>query len=94
MAVTVADLRREFPEFTPAPDAVLEAAIAAGYVAHDAQVWGSHLDLGVMLYACDRLARSPYARDLRLQMQDGRSVYQTELERLRGQVGAAWRVLP
>ena len=94
MAVTAASLRLARPEFLSASDDVINPMIAAAYLAHDAEVWGSLLDLGVELYVCDQLARSPYARDLRLQKDEERTVYQHELARLRRQVGGAWRVLP
>lgn len=94
MAVTAASIRAAHPEFEPVADAVVLPVIAAAYLAHDATVWGDLLDVGVDLYVCDQLARSPFARHLRLAKQEERSVYQYEWERLRRQVGAAYRVLP
>lgn len=94
MTVTAASLRAAHPEFASATDAVVNPVIAAAYLCHDADVWGSLLDVGVDLYACDQLARSPYSRDLRLQRSEERTVYQHEWERLRGQVAHAYRVIP
>ena len=94
MAVTAASLRIAHPEFTSAPDAVVNAAIASAAACHDSEVWGTLLDSGVELKACDTLARSPYGRDMRLTKDVMSTVYLEEWKRLRTQVGVAWRVIP
>ena len=94
MAVTAASLKVAHPEFTSAPDVVVNAAIASAVGFHDSEVWGTLLDTGVELKTCDLLARSPYGRDMRLVKDGLTTVYSLEWERLRTQVARAWRVLP
>ena len=93
MAVTAASLKADHEEFDSLADAVVTRYIAQAERRHDATVWGTLLDDGVMLYACDQMARSPYCSKLRL-VSDGRTLYQDTWESLRRQVGAAYRVLP
>ena len=94
MAVTAASLKAAHPEFGAAPDAVVTATIARSVACHDSEVWGTLLDMGVDLHTCDLLARSPYAREMRLVKAEQTTVYRMEWERLKQQVARAWRVIP
>ena len=96
MAVTAADIRTKHPEFdiTRNTDAVIDAFIARAVAVHCAEVWGDLLDIGIEWKTCDMMARSPYARELRLERDEERTIYQEEWERLKNQVAHAWRVLP
>lgn len=94
MAITAASVRAAHPEFAAAPDAVINPAITAAYLAHDSTVWASLLDTGVDLWVCDYIARSPYSRDLRLTDKDGTTIYREQWTDLRDQVAHAYRVLP
>jgi len=94
VAVTAADIKADHSEFDAVSDAMVTRYIAKAVAVHDAEVWGSLLDLGVEWKTCDLLARAPFARDLRLQADEEKTIYQSEWERLRGQVSHAWRVLP
>ena len=96
MAVTAADIRTKHPEFDIPrnTDVVLNAYIADAVLLHCAEVWGTRLDLGVEWKTCDLLARSPYGRELRLEKDETRTIYQAEWERIRDQVSHAFRLLP
>lgn len=94
MAVTAADIKADHSEFVPVADAVVTAYIAKAVAVHDAEVWGTLLDIGVEWKTCDLLARSPFGRELRLERSEERTIYQEEWERLKNQVAHAWRELP
>ena len=97
MAVTVASLRADHPEFadTDHPsNAEVQAAIdRADRLYSDAEL-GDLYDDAVDLKACQSLARSPFARDLRLQKNSRATVYDDDLRQILEPVGRAERVIP
>ena len=96
MAVTAADIRTFHREFDIAAntDAVIDEAIAKAVEDQDAEVWGTKMDQGVEWKTCDILSRSPFGRELRLEKDETKTIYQVEWERLRDQVSHAYRMLP
>lgn len=93
MAVTAASLKARHPEFASQSDATVESYIAQAEAGHDATVWGDLYDSGVDFKACDLMARQPFGRKLRLDKKETETTYEKEWNRLRNQVGAAYRML-
>ena len=84
MAVPSLDqFKTRYPEFATTADALLLAVIddAAGMFA--ANVMGAQHTQAVMAQAADFLARSPFARDMKLVLKDGSTAYSDHVERLR-----------
>lgn len=93
MAVTADSFRESYPEFTNLGDDVIEAKITDGELRCPSSVWGDFADTGVCLYVAQRLALSPWGRDLKLTNDDGSTVYDRELERLVRVVASGGRVI-
>ena len=94
MAVTAASLKVNRPEFANADNTVVTNFIAKAERRHCSDVWGDAYDDGVELLTCDMLARSPFARDLRLVKESGRTVYFDEWTAMARQFGGAYRLYP
>ena len=81
MAVpSLATFRVNFPEFTNATDALLQAAIDRASTLCDATTYGDLHTQAVLFTAADDLAMSPFSREMRLK--DGTSVYQKRVKQL------------
>lgn len=84
MAVpSLSQFRIRYPEFAQTADAVTQAVIddAAGMFSESAM--GDQHTQAVMAQAADFLARSPFARDMKLVLKDGSTAYEGHVERLR-----------
>lgn len=97
MAVTPASLATNRPEFSSVVAA--RPTLVANFIAKaervtDAEVWGDSYDDGVELLVCDMLARSPFARELRLVADDNTTVYRDEWTGLARKFGGAFRLYP
>jgi len=92
VAVTALSVKMKHPEFDNVADATVVLYITQAENCHDSTVWGDLYDDGVEYKTCDLLARSPYARNLRLVNEGDTTIYQYEWERMRNQVGAAYRM--
>lgn len=75
--MTIAELRALAPEWDGAPDDVVQGAIDAAEATIDS-TWGAHLERGLVVLASRKLARSPFARDMRLVSREGVTVYDAE----------------
>lgn len=93
MAVTAQTFKDSNPEFRNLDDEYLGIKIAAAVVACPSRVWGDFTDQGVALHTAQQVALGPYGRDLKLVNDDGRTVYDRELERLRLMVSSGARVI-
>lgn len=82
MTVTASTLKEAFPEFDGATDAHVTATIALATARCHSATWGDLRDQGIMYMSCDLLARSPFARDMRLVAKDGTTVYQETFDQL------------
>ena len=92
MAVpTAAEFLVQFPEFLGAPEALVDAKLAFAGERTDAAVWGTLHTQGVMQRAADLLAKSPFAREMRLVV-DGKSVYEDDLKAMIRRVAVGVRV--
>lgn len=97
MATTVASLRaahREFAEVDHPTDAEIQAAIDTATDLLDATVLSTLFDAAVDLKACQILASSPFARDMRMEKKDYITLYDELLRSLLEPLGRAWRVAP
>jgi len=92
VAVTAASLKAKHSEFDVVADATVTLFITHSESLHDETVWGDLYDYGVEYKACDLLARSPYARNLRLVPEGDVTIYQREWERMQTQVASAYRM--
>lgn len=97
MAVTPASLAINRPEFAQVVAA--RAALVTNFIAKAErdlceEVLGDAFDDAVELHTCDQLARSPFARELRLVPDESITVYYEELERMLRKYGGAWRLYP
>jgi len=94
VAVTSTSLRTEHPEWEDAPDAVVDAAIARAQSLISATVLGDRFDDAVALKACQLLALHPQGRDMRLEKDESRTIYDGPLEALLRAAGSAYRMVP
>lgn len=76
------DLRAEYPEFSNAPEALVQAKIDRAVVLTDEGVYDAHYGHAILLRAADMLARSPFARQMQLVSKDGSTPYSQELDTL------------
>lgn len=72
---SAAQFRAQFPEFTPCPDAVLDAHLAAAGSMCDETVYGDSHTQGVMYRCADALAQLPAGRKMQLVQKSGETVY-------------------
>jgi hypothetical protein len=92
MAVTVASLRaahREFADTDHPTDAEVQAAIDKAERFYSEACLGTLYDDAVELKACQALARSPFARDLRLVKDKGATIFDEELRMIVEPTGRA-----
>jgi len=95
MTVAIADVRAwDTTAFGQVADARIQAAIDMAEEQHDAAVWGTRLDHGVLLLACHLLAGMSDGRPLRMNAKTEETTYGVEWQRMRRVVGAAYRVIP
>lgn len=66
MAITAADFRVEYPEFSAAPDALVDAKLSAATHFCDASKWGARYQDGVFLKAAHLIAMSPSGEKMRI----------------------------
>lgn len=97
MATTIASLRaahREFAQADHPTDAEVQAAIDVADDLLDATVLGSLYDAAVDLKACQILALSPFAQDLRLKKGSAATIFDGQLRAILEPMGRAYRVIP
>lgn len=88
MAVpSVSDLRAAFPEFGTgssdgAPDSLVQSAINQAADLCDEEVYLDRHTQAILYHAADQLARSPFARDLKLVGKEGDTAYSKRADRL------------
>lgn len=97
MAVTIASLRAQRPEFVPTADAVVHAAIDDALSEVDPRVFGATTDQAVGLLAAHKLAASPFGAQARLEPKaqggggaHGSTTYGAEYDALARQVGGGF----
>lgn len=93
MTVTAASLKARWAEFSPTPDAVVDAALAEAVRRTDARVFGDRTDDAVALRACHLLSTGAFGQSARLDVKggDGTTTYLAELQRLtRERAGGGW----
>lgn len=98
MAVSLAQLRAQRPEFAPTDDAVLQAAIDDADTEVDARVFGEKADQAVSLLAAHKAAISPFGTQARLDPKaqgdgpHGSTTYGVEYDALVRQCGGGFWV--
>lgn len=66
MTVTITDIRTQYPEFTNADNALLQAHLDAALVVLDESAFGDLYDQAVIEYTCMSVADSAYGRPMAL----------------------------
>lgn len=95
MAVGASEFLARYPEFTKAQTiapGLIDACLTEAATLTDATVWGDKQSIGIMLRAADMLARSPFARDMKLVSKDDETVYSIRLRDLKRSVAGGYRV--
>lgn len=92
MTVEARDFLARFPEFEPAPPAMIGAAIAEAKRGVDADVWREKTDDGVRWLAAHLLAISPFGQQARLVSKEGSSTYGEHHKMLVKSVTPGYRV--
>ena len=75
MAVTMASLRANHPEFTDTPDAVVQDGIDKATAQLDSQTFGDLIDDATEWLACWLIVSSPYARDKKMSVMSSKATY-------------------
>lgn len=96
MAVTPSEFVANYPEFaemlTTNP-AALQNVLDDAYKKTPVALWTTLTDEGAQLRAAQALAQSPFARNLELANNDGKTVYDARLAELVDIIGAGGTVL-
>ena len=92
MAVDRRSFLARFPEFEPAPRAMIEEALDEGARNVDAQVWGSKTNDGIRWKTAHLLAISPFGQQARLVSKDGSTTYGVRFAALARSVTPGFRV--
>lgn len=97
MAVTVAQLKSEFPEFTNAPDPLVDRAIRTAKLRVSSSFFGARYDDAVLYLACHLVAINPLA-ELALLVPQGKgevptTQYEQQFEALKKSLGIGIRVI-
>jgi hypothetical protein len=92
MAVERRDFLARFPEFEPAPPAMVESAIAEAIRNVDSGVWRDKTDDGVRWHTAHALAMSPFGQQARLVSKDGSTTYGMRFAELMRSVTPGFRV--
>jgi hypothetical protein len=91
MSWTAAAFKARYPEFNPASDAVVTAALADAVPYIDPGLFSTDTDQAVGLKAAHILAISPFGQNARLVAEDGSTTYAKALEPLvRARAGGPW----
>ena len=100
MALDVATFLLGYPEFSDAPPSLIQAKLTDAIALGPPVVWGNAdpsrdlVQQGVFLYAAHFLACSPFARDMKLVHDDGKTtLYSDRLATLKRLVASGARVL-
>jgi hypothetical protein len=83
MALTAQTFKDLYPEFENLGDTLIEARLVAARLACPSDTYGDYFDYATALHAARSLALSPAGRDLRLESDQGKTIYDEELRRLR-----------
>lgn len=97
MPTSVADIRAAYREFSAAThptDAEIQARIDAAERDLDQAVLGDQYDDAIQLWVAQSLARSSYARDLRLKKDEHATIFDEPLRAILEPLGRSWRTLP
>lgn len=82
-APSIAQFKARYPEFATASDTLVQAVIDDAAQMFAADVMGVQHTQAVAAQAADFMARSPFARDMKLVLKDGSTAYGDQVERLR-----------
>lgn len=95
MAVTLADFRTAHPEFSAAPDALVERCLGEAHDRVPENVWGPKRDAGIRYLAAHLITITPGGLDMRVgyggQDKIG-DLYDREFRRLKRSVAHGFRV--
>jgi hypothetical protein len=77
------DFDNRFPEFAGRPDTLMTSVLAAAASRTPASRWGPRQFEAVLYLAADMMARSPYAREMKLVQKDDSTLYSKTLRSLK-----------
>lgn len=77
---SAADFLAQYPEFSGADEALINAKLQAAALRTSPRAWGAKYAAGVMLRCADLLAKTPDGRASRLMVDDERSIYDADLK--------------
>lgn len=90
---TVAEFLVAFPEFTGAPEPLIQAKLDMAVLRTSDTVWGALYAVGVMTRTADLLAKSPHGRKMRMVEKDGTTAYTEDLRTMVRRVAIGGRVV-
>lgn len=88
---SIADFRARFPEFGRAPDVLVTAHLDAAHIRCSPKRYGRLHTEAVLLTCASMLARSPGARNMRLDSPEQLRLWDDELQRLRAMAAVGFR---
>lgn len=91
--IDVATFRAGYPEFKDAPDSLVTAKLEEATILVPIGVWGALQQQAAFLYCARFLSLSPFGRHMSLAKEDGSTLYDERLDRLRFTVTSGFRVL-
>ena len=80
---SLSDFDTRFPEFAGRGDDLLSSCLNAAAQRTPAARWGSRQFEAILYLTADMMARSPFAREMRLVAKDGTTIYEGTLNQLR-----------
>lgn len=92
MTITRDSLRIAYPEFTSAPDALIDAHIDSAALQVDAAVYGDKTDLAILLHACHMIASSQFGERLSLKNDATSTAYKQLFDCITRSAGSSWRM--
>jgi hypothetical protein len=92
VAVTAADIKSEFAEFSDLDDALIDPKIADAVQRVSSDTWGDLTDHGVKYLACHLIAISPLGEQAKLFTKTGETTYLQEYNAVKASLATQCRV--
>ncbi len=88
---TIAAFFVAYPEFQGTAEELVTAKMAEATRQLDVVQWDTLADDGIYLLTAQKLARTPFGNSAKLSTKDGTTIYDAELDELRGFVASGFR---
>jgi hypothetical protein len=82
-----------FPEFSKAPDTLIDASLADAALMVDRTYFGAKADLAVTYWAAHLIAINPLGEMARLDKKNKDTIYSTMYDQVKRSIGAGFRVI-